>query len=120
MSKLLAPEEAAELADEIYEQENTSGYIPLEFKILVEPDEVEERTASGLYLATQVTEREKQKQVRGRLVAVGGNAFQDWSEPIPQVGDMVCFAKFAGYVMPGSDGREYRLIHDKDLVAIRK
>lgn len=97
---------------------NPSGISPVEFKVLVDPQEIEEKTASGIVLAPQVTEREKQKQVRGKLVAVGGNAFQDWTDPIPQVGNTICFAKFAGLVMPGGDGKEYRLINDKDITAI--
>jgi co-chaperonin GroES (HSP10) len=49
---------------------------------------------------------------------MGGNAFEDWQEPIPKVGDMIWYAKYAGYVVKGDDGVEYRLANDKDIAAI--
>lgn len=98
--------------------ENTSGIRPVEFKILVEPHEVKEKTEGGIYMVSAVTEREKMAQVKATLVAVGSNAFYDWFDPKPQIGDMVLFAKHAGYVTPGADGKEYRLINDKDITAI--
>lgn len=116
--RVLDPDEAAALADKIMDAENHSGVYPIEFKVLVLPLEVEEKTASGIVLAMQVTEREKQKQVRGKLIAVGGNAFQDWADPIPEVGDTVMFAKFVGYITPGDDGLIYRIMNDKDITAI--
>lgn len=97
---------------------NESGMQPVEFKVLIEPEEVEQKTSSGIVLAVATTEKEKMAQVKGKLIAVGGNAFQDWEEPLPKVGDHVWFAKFAGYVIKGSDGKEYRLANDKDISAV--
>lgn len=104
---------------------NTSGLSPVEYKILILPEKVEETDevlksakAAGLVLVDKTTDREKQSQVRGKLVAIGGNAFEDWQGRIPQVGDMVWYAKYAGYVVPGDDGKEYRLCNDKDIAAV--
>lgn len=104
---------------------NTSGIQPVEFKVLILPEQAEETDetlrrakAAGLVLVDKTTEREKMAQVKGRLVAVGGNAFEDWSGRVPQVDDVVWFAKYAGYVLKGDDGREYRLANDKDISAI--
>jgi len=104
---------------------NTSGLAPVEYKILILPEKVEETDermksakAAGLVLIDQTTDREKQSQVKGKLVAIGGNAFEDWQGRIPQVGDVVWYAKYAGYVVPGSDGQEYRLANDKDIAAV--
>ena len=97
---------------------NPSGLQPVEFKILIDPEEVDQVSAGGIVLATMTTEKEKMAQVRGLLVAVGGNAFEDWNDPRPKVGDHVWYAKYAGYVVKGKDGREYRLANDKDLAAI--
>lgn len=98
--------------------ENTSGMQPVEFKVLIAPEDVEKTTASGIVLATATTEKEKMKQVKGRLIAIGGNAFQDWEGKLPEVGDNVYFAKYAGYVIEGVDGKEYRLANDKDIAAV--
>ena len=97
---------------------NPSGLQPCEFKILIDPEEVDQVSAGGIVLATTTTDKEKMAQVRGKLIAVGGNAFEDWEEPIPRVGDHVWYAKYCGYVVKGKDGREYRLANDKDLAAI--
>lgn len=97
---------------------NTSGLQPVEFKILIEPEEVEQKSAGGIVLAIATTEKEKMAQVRGRLIAVGGNAFEDWNEPIPRVGDKVYYAKYAGISVKGNDGRDLRLTNDKDVTAI--
>jgi chaperonin GroES len=97
---------------------NTSGLQPVEYKILIEPEEVEQKSAGGIVLATSTTEKEKMAQVRGRLIAVGGNAFEDWKQPIPKVGDTVLFAKYAGLVVKAKDGRELRVTNDKDLTAV--
>jgi len=97
---------------------NTSGLMPCEYKILIEPEEVEQKSAGGIVLAIATTEKEKMAQVRGKLIAVGGNAFEDWKEPIPKVGDKILYAKYAGLVVKAPDGRELRVANDKDVTAI--
>lgn len=104
---------------------NTAGLQPVEYKILIKPESVEQTDpmlararAMGLELTQDTTERERMAQVKGVLVAVGGNAFQDWQEPRPKVGDVVYYAKYAGMNVPGADGAEYRLANDKDVSAI--
>jgi co-chaperonin GroES (HSP10) len=97
---------------------NTSGLQPVEYKILIDPEEVDQVSAGGIIMAPSTTDKEKQAQVRGRLIAVGGNAFSDWMEPIPKIGDHVWYAKYAGLVVKGNDGKEYRLANDKDCAAI--
>jgi co-chaperonin GroES (HSP10) len=104
---------------------NRSGIQPVEYKILILPEQAEETDetlkrakAAGLLLVDKTTEREKMAQVKGRLVAAGGNAFEDWSGQVPQLGDVVWFAKYAGYVVKGDDGQEYRLANDKDISAV--
>ncbi len=97
---------------------NTSGLQPVEFKILIEPEEVEQKSVGGIVLVSATTDKEKMAQVRGKLIAVGGNAFEDWNEPKPKVGDRLWYAKYAGYVIKGDDGKEYRLANDKDCAAV--
>ena len=96
---------------------NESGIQPVEYKVLIKPEVVEGKTAGGLFLPEQTQDKEKMAQVKGVLVAVGGNAFEDWNGK-PEIGDTVYYAKYAGYVIKGSDGQEYRLANDKDITAI--
>ena len=100
--------------------QNKSGLSPVEYKILILPEDVERKTESGIILTDKVTDREKMAQVRGKLVAVGGNAFEDWKEPIPKVGDTISYAKYAGLIVNGLNDVEYRLANDKDITAIVK
>jgi chaperonin GroES len=97
--------------------ENKSGIQPVEFKVLILPDSVKERTAGGIILPEMMKDKEQMAQVKGQIVAVGGDAFADWKDaPVP--GMRVYFGKYAGYMVTGEDGQEYRLVNDKDLVAV--
>src|SRR4030042_5282940 len=96
---------------------NKSGILPCEFKVLIEPEIVEEKTAGGIILPQKTKEMEQMAQVRGILIAVGSNAFEDWNDK-PQVGLKVYCGKYAGYIVRGNDGKEYRLCNDKDICAI--
>lgn len=98
---------------------NKSGIQPVEYKVLIKPEVVETKTAGGLYLPDQTKDKDQMAQVKGILVAIGGNAFEDWNGA-PQIGDNVYFAKYAGYVVKGEDGEEYRITNDKDICAVIK
>ena len=97
--------------------ENNSKILPCEFKVLIEPEIIEEKTAGGIILAPITKDKEQMAQVRGILIAIGGNAFEDWNDK-PQAGMKVYFGKYAGYIVKGNDGKEYRLCNDKDICAI--
>ena len=101
---------------------NTSGLQPIEFKVIVLQDEVATITPGGIYVPEKVHDREQQAETTGTLLATGGLAFSDstgpWAEPVPQVGDKVLVAKYAGYFFTGYDGREYQCCQDKDIAGI--
>lgn len=104
---------------------NPSGVIPLEFKCVVKPSEVEvdpalaRAKAAGLQLPPDMLEREFMAQIHAEFIAAGGNAFEDWHDArLPQPGDKVLIAKYSGVTIRGADGQEYRIINDKDLAAI--
>jgi co-chaperonin GroES (HSP10) len=97
---------------------NESGIQPVEDKLLVLPDEPTEMVGSIVKPDTTQAQ-ERMAQVRGLLVAVGGNCFEDWDEPIPTVGDRVMLMKYAGvFDLEGADGRKYQLITARDITAI--
>lgn len=104
---------------------NASGMRPVEYKIIIRPEEIDDTDpvlkrakAAGIEIAGDTKDRERMAQIRGTLVAVGGNAFEDWRGAIPKPGDVVYYAKYAGINLKGEDGLEYRLCNDKDLSAI--
>lgn len=95
---------------------NPSGIEPLEYNVLVEAFEVESKTKGGLMLPQQHVEQQQFAQMRGRLVAVSEGAFRDLnSEAEP--GDTIIYAKHVGVFVDGVDGKRYKLLKDKDVLA---
>ena len=97
---------------------------PVGHRLLVKPDPIEEKTVGGIYITTDVTRvRDEQAQTCGTVVAVGKNcwkAFDDGSAWC-QEGDHISFAKYGGFVIKDpTDGVEYRLLNDEDVVALLK
>ncbi|MCF4166343.1 co-chaperone GroES [Zavarzinia compransoris] len=95
-----------------------SKIIPTEYRVLVKLDPIEEKTRGGIIVPDDTKERQQMAQIAGTLVAVGGNAFADWNEPIPSVGDRVLIAKYAGDRPPIDQRETYAIANDKDVVAI--
>jgi len=98
-----------------------SKFKPVEFKVLIKPEPVDEVTKGGLIIPETSRERAQIKQDVGTVIAVGGNAFEDWKDPIPKVGDKVLMSRHAGYYyFDRTDDRneEYRVVNDKDITMI--
>jgi co-chaperonin GroES (HSP10) len=97
---------------------NTSGIQPVELKVLVYPDPIDEKVGS-IYMPETVRDKESRAQVEATLIAVGGHAFDDWKKPIPKPGERVYMGKYAGIKdITGVDGKVYNLIRDNDILAI--
>jgi co-chaperonin GroES (HSP10) len=99
--------------------QNTSGFIPLGHRLLVLPDSVETKTASGLVLVQETTGRDEMAQVKGVVVAVGAGCWKDttsaeWAKP----GDRIVFGKYSGLQYKGSDDVKYRILNDLDIVGL--
>lgn len=93
----------------------------MEFNVLVDQDKTEEKTAGGLYLSQDVQERGKHQQTFGTIIDVAPLAFNEdiWPPDMerPKPGDRVMFAQHAG-TFAKFDGKEYRVIKDRDVVAV--
>jgi chaperonin GroES len=101
---------------------NTSGIQPLDLRVLVLPDAVEEKTAGGIILPDQHKDRERYAMMHATLVAAGENAWEEatarspnFTRPLP--GDRVVIAKYGGVMLTGKDGKDYRIMNDEDVVA---
>lgn len=101
---------------------NPSGILPTEYRVLVRPKTVDEKTKGGIYIPEQAKERDQYAQIEGELVAISPFAFtyeDDWPEGRkPKPGDRVFFAKYAGTRVKGKDGVEYAVINDRDVWAV--
>jgi len=95
---------------------NESGIQPFEFRVLVKPEKKEQKTSGGIYIPDEAHDKEKMAVKVGQLVAVGALAFTepDWLDK-PWVGDWVVFDRYAGAIVEGQDGEEYRLMNDKEI-----
>jgi chaperonin GroES len=84
---------------------------PLADRVLIEPAEAEEKTASGLY----IPDTAKEKPQRGKVVAVGNGKKDEEMEL--KVGDVVLYGKYAGTEL-NIDGKEYMMMRQSDVLAI--
>ena len=88
---------------------------PLEDRVLVQPLEAEQTTASGLV----IPDTAKEKPQEGKVVATGPGRTDDNGKRIPMdvaEGDIVIFSKYGGTEVK-YDGNEYLLLNARDILA---
>ena len=89
---------------------------PLADRLVVEPTERDEVTASGIY----VPETAKEKPQEGKVVAAGPGRKDDDGKRIPmdvEKGDRVLYAKYAGTEVK-LEGNKYLILKESDILAI--
>ncbi len=89
---------------------------PLADRLVVEPIERDEVTASGIY----VPETAKEKPQEGKVVAVGPGQKDDEGKRLPMdvaMGDRVLYAKYAGTEVKLED-KKYLILKESDILAI--
>ena len=89
---------------------------PLEDRVLVQPLEAEQTTASGLV----IPDTAKEKPQEGKVVATGPGRVDDSGKRIPMdiaEGDVVIFSKYGGTEVK-YDGNEYLLLNARDILAV--
>jgi chaperonin GroES len=90
---------------------------PLADRLIVEPIEQEETTASGIILP----ETAKEKPQEGAVLAVGPGRKDEEGERIPmdvKEGDRVLYAKYAGTEIKLPDDRKVLVLKESDVLAI--
>lgn len=104
---------------------NPSKIAPCEYKVLLRMEDVEDSDPelarfkkAGLALPPELKQREQLGGQRGVLIALGGNAFEDWKGEAPKAGDRVYTARYPGFEVTGEDGCKYRIANDKDICAV--
>ncbi len=90
---------------------------PLEDRILVQPLDAEQTTASGLV----IPDTAKEKPQEGRVLAVGPGRFdEDGEKRIPldiRVDDVVIYSKYGGTEIK-YNGEEYLILSARDVLAV--
>ncbi len=90
---------------------------PLGDRLIVEPSEKEEVTASGIILP----ETAKEKPQEGEVLAVGPGRRDEGGKRIPmdvKEGDRVLFAKYAGTEVKLETDRKVLVLRESDILAI--
>jgi len=90
---------------------------PLEDRIVVQPNDAEQTTASGIV----IPDTAKEKPQEGTVIAVGPGRYDDEGEHrIPldvSVGDVVLYSKYGGTEVK-YHGEEYLILSARDVLAI--
>jgi len=97
---------------------NKSGITPVGHRVLVRPEETERKTASGIVLMDKTAMMEEMSQTQGTVIALGDTCYDDQPSAWCKEGDFVMFGKYAGVVYDGNDKVKYRILNDKDIVAV--
>jgi chaperonin GroES len=84
---------------------------PLADRVLVQPHEAEEKTASGIIIPDSA----KEKPQRGTVVAVGPGTKDETMEL--KEGDSVLYGKYSGTELT-LDGNDYLIMRQSDILAI--
>ena len=89
---------------------------PLGDRVLVEPLEAEEKTSGGIV----IPDTAKEKQQRGKVVAVGKGRINDEGKITPlevKAGDEVLFGRYSGSEIKVGSG-DYLIIKEEDILGI--
>jgi chaperonin GroES len=89
---------------------------PLEDRILVQANEAETRTESGIY----IPDTAKEKPQEGTVIAVGPGRIDDKGNRVPidvKAGDTVIYSKYGGTEVKYA-GEEYLILSARDVLAV--
>lgn len=113
--------DAAEPGSIVDQPSNPSGIIPTEYKILVLPDDVPERTAGGIFVPLWARDLRQGACQTGTVIDIADEAFtfvEGDGVRRPVVGERIAYTKYAGMTINGRDKKTYKLMNDKDVAAI--
>tara|TARA_R100000742_G_C4251128_1_gene69451 strand:- start:12 stop:410 length:399 start_codon:yes stop_codon:yes gene_type:complete len=98
--------------------------IPMNWKILIQPNEIKTQTAGGILLPDKVKENEQFLTAHGVVCAIGELAYRDrntgqkWKQDkTPQISDIVTYGKYAGQKIVVQNVR-FILLNDDEITSI--
>lgn len=95
---------------------NTPKIRPLYDRLVVEPQELETKTAGGIYIPDTA---DKDKPMKGTVIATGNGKCTDGKiQPLQvKVGDEILFGKYAGTNIK-LDEKEYLVMREEDVMGV--
>jgi len=114
----------------VYKDESTDSEVtadqlpvPLNWKVLVQPHQVQMKTKGGIHLPSVSKDNEEYLTAHGRIAAMGDLAFRDrdsgaaWKMNTPTAGNRVTYGKYAGQKVT-INGVRFLLLNDDELTSI--
>ncbi len=95
-----------------------TNFQPLGDRVLVRPEQVEQKSKGGLILNDSISRGQK---VQGEVVAVGTGLFSQSGNPIPmtvKVGDKVLYSKDEATNKLKLGEEEFLLFHEHEIIGI--
>jgi chaperonin GroES len=89
---------------------------PLDDRIVVKPQEAEEKTAGGIVLPDTA----KEKPMMGKVIAIGNGKLTDDGKRVPvavKKNDIVLYGKYGGSDVE-IDGQEYKILRESEILGI--
>lgn len=84
---------------------------PLADRVLIEPQEAQTKTASGIY----IPDTAKEKPQQGKVIAIGPGKKDEPMEV--KAGDLVLYGKYAGTEV-SLEEKKYLIVKQQDILAI--
>lgn len=98
--------------------DNKTGFRAMGHRVLLKPDEVEEKTESGIILGKKAVKAEYDLAVVATVVEIGPDCWVDKSTDFCQVGDRVVVGQYTGKFHESPiDGKLYRFVNDLDVIS---
>lgn len=98
--------------------DNTSGFRATGHRVLLQPDEVEKKSAGGIVLVDKTVNAEEQAAVICTVLEIGHDCWSDKSTDYCQVGDRVLVGTYTGkFHTSPKDGKKYRFVMDTDIIS---
>jgi len=88
--------------------------------VLVKIPPAETTSSGGIVIPTAVADKERKAVEYGEVVQVGPTAFEGLGahSGILSVGDKVSFLRYSGKTVIDSDGQDYILLNDEDVLCV--
>lgn len=96
--------------------------VPVEFKVKVRMDKIEEYSGK-IFMPPSTQAKQQIEQDLGTIIAMGGRACKDFGDPTPKVGSRVMVSRHSGYLIYEGTGRDkvlYKIINDKDITMMEE
>ena len=123
--RILRTGDQREYVESTFDGTNHSGITPLDNKVLVRMDEHAEVSSGGIVIPEDTRSRQSMASETGVIIALGAMAFRLaddgdrlWTTKSPSPGDRVVVERYAGRVVQGKDGVEYRLVSQMSIGAL--